>query len=168
MEIIIRLGAAAAAAVLSGLLWFLIYRDATRPTRGRVLVYGPSLKFLGFLCALGFLAIGYFTLQQDGFESYLPFLICSILVFMGMALLLEAGFVRIEYSDRGITTRSPWRGRREVPWHAITGYSYSEMNRWHILDTRTNGRIRLSIYLRGLPEFFAYMKGKVEGEWTPV
>ncbi len=158
MEIIIRIGAAVAAAVLSGILWFLIYRDTARPTRGRVLAYGPSLRTLGFVCALGFLAVGYLTWRQDGFRSYAPFVICSLLALMGAALLLEAGFVRIEYGAHGIITRSPWRGRREIPWHAVTGYAYSDMNRWHILETRGHGRVRLSIYLRGLPDFFAFME----------
>jgi hypothetical protein len=164
MEIIIRIGAAVAAAVLSGLLWFFIYQDTARPPRGRVLVYGPSLKVLGFVCAMGFLAIGYFTWRQDGFESYVPFLICSALVLMGVVLFLEAGFVRIEYGERGIITHSPWRGRREIPWHAIIGYRYSDVNRWHIIETRNHGRIRLSIYLRGLPGLFTFMKDRVEGE----
>lgn len=163
MKVLIHIGAVLAAALLSGLLWFLIYRDAARPVRGRVLAYGPSLKILGFVCALGFLGIGYLTWRQDGFTSYVPFFICSILVSIGVALLLEAGFVRIEYDERGIITRSPWRSSREIPWHAITGYRYSDINRWHVLETRTYGRIRLPIYLRGLSAFFIYMKGKVEG-----
>jgi hypothetical protein len=75
-------------------------------------------------------------------------------------IFLESQFVRIEFDDEFIYTFAPWRRRRVIPWSNVTGYSYSAMNRWHILRTSGYGSIRLSELLSGL--------GTMREKWQSV
>jgi hypothetical protein len=72
------------------------------------------------------------------------------LLLISLYVFLEAQFVRVEFDDEFIYTFSPWRKRRVIPWCAVAGYSYSAVNRWHILKTRGNGSVCLSELLSGL------------------
>jgi len=77
-----------------------------------------------------------------------------------LALFLEFQFVHVEFDKEFIYAFSPWRKRRVIPWSAVVGYSYSAVNRRHILKTRGYGSIRLSDLLSGL--------GTMREQWQSV
>jgi len=66
---------------------------------------------------------------------------------------LEFSWVRILFDEQGITTRSPWRRSRQVPWAEVKKVSYNAILQWHVIATRGHGKIRMHDYLSGIPEF---------------
>jgi hypothetical protein len=72
----------------------------------------------------------------------------------GIMLWLEFHLVRIEFDNKLIYTFSPWRTDRVILWEDIIGYAFSDLNQWHILNTSSQGKIRLSVLLSGLVTFF--------------
>jgi hypothetical protein len=160
MEMITRIAAGAIGSFLTAFFLFLLYREARKPMSGHLLAYGTLLKAVGFLGMVLFSVFGSLAWQQAGMDNFWPVLLFAFLALMSAALFLESLFVRVMYNERGIHTRSPWRPSRLVPWHAVTGYRYSANWQWHEVETRAMGRVRLSIYLRGLPEFFMYLEEK--------
>ena len=162
MDFLIRglvsvLGVAAA-----GFALYLAGRDAGKPIKEGTLAYGSALGTVGILGALIFLGAAYFSWRSGGFDEPVPIVIFFTLMVLCLAVVFEGMFVRIRYDDRGISTSSPWRRSRIVPWYAITGYKWSEINKWHVLETRGFGRIRFSIYLRGLTFFSMALRQRVE------
>jgi hypothetical protein len=166
METVIKIAAVCVGVFLAAILWALIARDIRKAPGGAVMFYGPHLWLVTIACAVTFLIIGYFTWREGGLSSILPLSIIVALTLLCMMVLLEAAFVRITYDDYYITTRSPWRAQRRIPWHSLTGYSWSEINRWHVLDTRSQGKIRLSALLIGLPEFTMFLVEKMGVDWA--
>lgn len=158
METFLKALGGALTVIITGYLLYLLGRDAGKSAGKGQLRYGPWLAMTGVLTGAFFLAIGYLVYRHEGLSEPFALLVFSGFLIMSLALIAEALFVRIRYDERGIYTNSPWRRSREIPWHAVNGHSYSEVNRWHILETRAYGRIRLSIYLRGLPDFFEELK----------
>ncbi len=158
MDSLIRGLTSALAALAAGTVLYLFSRDAGKPVKKGVLSYGPALSVVGMLGASIFLVVGYFTYLSEGFHDPVPFVILLILLLLCLAVVLEGTLVRLRYDDLGIHTSSPWRRSRTIPWYAITGYRWSGINKWHILETREYGRVRLSIYLRGLTDFFKVLR----------
>jgi hypothetical protein len=157
-EVILRILAAASGSVLLVLAWYMVRSDTRKPSGTGVIDYGIAVKLIGIIGAAVFLAAGYLTYMFTGFKDRFSLAIFITLMAMCLALVIETVVVRVRYSERGIFTTSPWRPAREIPWHSITGYKWSEINKWHILKTRSHGWIRLSMYLRGLPPFFQVLK----------
>jgi hypothetical protein len=154
MEILIQIIAVLVGIMLAALIWTLITLDIRKAPGGRILLYGPSVWFVGFIGAATFFTAGYLTWKDGGFSSPLTLGIFLVLILMCVTLILEAAFVRITYDDHYITTRSPWRSVRRIFWHSLVGCSWPELNRWPIPDTRTHGKIRLSSYPIGQQKFF--------------
>jgi hypothetical protein len=134
------------------LLW--LASRAVRAARFRggryVVEYGLPVRVAGwFALALG-VFIAYAASQASPDQRILAACVGGTLFLACLALFLEFHFVRIEFDDEFIYTFSPWRKRRVIPWSAVSGYSYSAVNHWHILETPGCGSIRLSGLLSGL------------------
>jgi hypothetical protein len=104
----------------------------------------------GWCCLAVRSFIAYSALHASANQRVLAACLGGLLFLVSLYIFLETRFVRIEFDDNFIYTFSPWRKRRLVPWSAVVGYSYSAVNRWHILKTRGYGSIRLSALLSGL------------------
>jgi hypothetical protein len=104
----------------------------------------------GWCCLAVGSFIAYSALHASANQHVLAACLGGLLFLVSLYIFLETQFVRIEFDDNLIYTFSPWRKRRLVPWSAVVDYSYSAVNRWHILKTRGYGSIRLSALLSGL------------------
>jgi hypothetical protein len=104
----------------------------------------------GWCCLAVGSFIAYAALRASAEQRVLAACLGGALFLVSLYIFLETQFVLIEFDDNFIYTFSPWRKRRLVPWSAVVGYSYSAVNRWHILKTRGYGSIRLSALLSGL------------------
>jgi hypothetical protein len=81
-----------------------------------------------------------------------------VLVAMGGALGLETTFIRVAVSQECIECYSPWRRHRRVLWDDVVAYRYSELNDWHVLETRRHGRIRVHSMMRGADAIKAHAR----------
>lgn len=126
-----------------------------KETDGRkVITYGVPIKILGWvMMALGgFFVFAASKASQD--QTVIAWSVAGTIFFGCLSLWVEFYLVSIEFTSTDIHTRSPWRKKRQIKWEDITEYSYSEINRWYKLKTKSNGIIRLSILLSGLDDFF--------------
>jgi uncharacterized membrane protein YfcA len=125
--------------------------STARFRNGRYVVeYRLPAKMAGWCCLAVGSFIAYAALHASVNQRVLATYVAGLLFLVSVYIFLETQFVRIEFDDNFIYTFSPWRKRRLVPWSDVVGYSYSAVNRWHILKTRGYGSIRLSALLSGL------------------
>ena len=68
---------------------------------------------------------------------------------------LEAQLVLIDWDDKFLYTRSPWRRARTIPWSSVERCDYSESMQWYRIRTRRHGIVRVSIYLKGVPNLLS-------------
>lgn len=150
------LGAIVAAIITTILLTWLTAR-AQRNARmigGRkILAYGLSVRVFGWILLLISLFIVYGALRASASQIIIAWCVGIAFSLMGSAVVLEFHFIRILFDDEFIYTFSPWRPSRKIPWTAISGYAFSDLNKWYILKTTSYGNIRLSILLSGLGTF---------------
>jgi hypothetical protein len=66
---------------------------------------------------------------------------------------MEAWLVRIELSEHGITSHSPWTGERRLAWGDITELAYDETWSWFVVRGMDGTKIYLNLLLKGLPSF---------------
>jgi hypothetical protein len=151
------LGATVAMVVLS-LLAVNAKREAITINDRRVLKYGLPVHFLSWTIFLLGLFFVYAASKASADQHVLAWCTASVLFCISAILPLEVCFVGISFDDDFIYTFSPWRPHRKIPWSGICGYSYSHLNRWHILKTTSHGNIRLSILLSGLGTFSNELK----------
>ncbi len=73
-------------------------------------------------------------------------------VIAGGALVLE-GSVRLRVRPDGFDSWSPWRGARSMRWEDIATVTFSRINKWFVITDRDGKKVRVSIFMRGLPDF---------------
>jgi hypothetical protein len=140
--------------VLAALLVSWLATRAIRSARFRsgryVVEYCIPVRVAGwFALAVGMFGV-YAASRASPDQRVLAACVSGAMFLACVALFLEFHFVHIEFDDEFIYTFSPWRKRRIIPWSSVAGYSYSAVNRWHILKTRGYGSVRLSELLSGL------------------
>ncbi len=115
------------------------------PKAMRVFVY------VGWSAILIVIALAIFTAKKSDIKSVL----CIIGLFTALILPLhlEAFGVCITWDKENIYTKSPWRKRRTIPFYAVRSYDFSATMQWYRIRTEGYGIIRLSQFLRGVPEF---------------
>ena len=128
-------------------------KDAKKLANKAVLMYGRPVRVLGWFCVLISLFILYAASGASADLLVLAWCLGTGFLVMGFSLFLEFHFVKILFDGEFIYTVSPWRPARKIPWTAISGYAFSDINKWHILKTTSYGNIRLSILLSGLGTF---------------
>jgi hypothetical protein len=113
-------------------------------TGGRTTIsYGWGFKGFAIFCGVLTVApiVGMFFVPSQDRVSLL--LIAATFGLPALYLILEGFFVRIVYSELGIEAFSPWRENRGVSWQEISRVSYSPGARWHQIETKAKGNIRL-------------------------
>jgi len=71
-------------------------------------------------------------------------LMAFLVVFLGVV------FVEVSFDEDCIYTKSPWRGAKRVRWEDILSASYMQIGDWHVLETATAGKLRVSRRLSNL------------------
>jgi hypothetical protein len=144
-------------AIIGGLAMWLLMRSVRRTARQSgsrsVLEYGPMIRGLGVVLLIvgGFLLFAASRASAD--QRQLAWIVSGALAGAAVYFFIEVFFVRIEFDDTWIYATSPWRADRAIPWSDITECRYSHINRWHVIRTRDNGTLRLSVYLSGVDTF---------------
>lgn len=129
-------------------------REAVQREARYILEYSKGPKIAGVLALVfGLLVlIGVFYEALPGRQTA-AWTAAALLVPLCLALFLEFWVVQVSFDEQEIHTRSPWRSKRKVPWSDVVSLDYSHLNAWHLVGTRNQGYIRLSILLSGLGTF---------------
>jgi hypothetical protein len=126
----------------------------------RVLEYGRPLKIF-VLVFWGFVVVVFAVALRASVEELpIAFALVGGFILLILPLHLEFFYVRIEYDDAGIRTRSPWRRNREIPWSAVTSAWYSQAAQWYVLETTGFGRVRLHTGLNGLESILSELESR--------
>ena len=151
-------GAAAVLAVLTAVTTYVFLRAAkskpeTSPDGSLVLRYPWSLTALGVVGTATAIALGVAShvasVRHD--ESPLALDLGSLcLLAIAAFVSLEFSRRRIEISDRGILSRSPWGGTRFAPWHAIESIDYSQRRICFVVRGAGFKPIRAVLFLSGI------------------
>jgi len=139
----------ASAFITGAIMWWLGRDAAAAPTEG-VLRYGKRMRALAALGVALALFVCYAASHASRDQRVLAALVATGFVVGTGWLAIEVFSFRGRVTDTHLIVRSAWRGVREIPWEAIEGYSFSDVNQWHVLHTRGYGKVRLSVLLQGL------------------
>lgn len=141
------------AAVVGAATVFLLRtaRPAARREGGAgVIEYGRGMRLLVVVCWVFVIGVRVLAEFAAGENRFVGMCVSTAFFFLVLALHLEVFHVEMRYDAEGLRLASPWRGRRVVPWAAITGAEYSHLWQWHVLKTAGYGHIRLHMYLSGI------------------
>lgn len=141
------IGGLVAVAIISWLA-----RDAATAQTDGLLCYGRKTRAIAVGLLLIALFIGYAALRASPDQRVIAAVVAVALLAGGIWFVVETFCFQARVTDTHLIVRSPWRGVREVPWEAVEGYSFSEVNRWHVLHTRGYGKVRLSVLLEGVDQ----------------
>ena len=170
---LVRIVAHVAGSLLTGalLVWF-FRRAQRRPARRRghsdvrILEYGPALRWLFPVFAIGFGILYVVTteinpagIEDPGGKLFWPTVLIEAIALVGI---LETWVVKIELSEYGIVSRSPWTGTRQLNWGQIEDVSFSEGWQWFVVRGVGGAQIYLHVLLSGLQAFHATLLECVE------
>ena len=129
----------------------------------RELRFGSRTRGIAY-ASLAFAGIaGYAAYNEIGTGLWAAWILAGVFGAAGIYLLLETYTRRITYNEQGLRDHSIWRGDREMTWDALAGYSYSELNHWHVLDFGRHGKVRVSILLEGATDFESFLRRMLFG-----
>lgn len=127
-----------------------------RETGDVVLEYHPMFKLFGIGSAVAGVGMGLLMVAvipiRDVTEAFMAAGLVGFFALAGVLLALEMR-VRVELTDDGIRTRTPWRGERFIRWDEVSGVTFSSSMNWFVVAARRGEIIRVSAMLRGAPVF---------------
>ncbi len=125
----------------------------------RILEYGLAFKLIGWGAigiVLGCATLVFFVARAD---RPAVLLLTALFALLGLPIVLEATFVRITTGDQGLTSRSPWRRTRTIPWSEVRAVDFSGAMQWWRLHT-AQGVVRASVYLSGIADLVETCKAR--------
>jgi hypothetical protein len=85
---------------------------------------------------------------------------------LGLPLFMEFFGVKIAFDENSIYCYSPWVKNRIVVWDEIEEIEFSESMQWWVIKTKNKGKIRLHVFLSGIPTILEEIKNKMAAEQT--
>lgn len=122
--------------------------------------YGRRMRGLSLAMLAVGIFIAYAALHASQSQRVVTFFVAAPLFAGALWFVLETYFVEVTVSATHLTHKSPWRRTRSIPWPAITGYEFSEVNSCHVLTTKGFGSVRLSTYMSGVDEVAEYLSNQ--------
>lgn len=117
------------------------------------LEYGVVMKGFSAFTMLLVLGLLVASFSADESEKFAILIIILMFALLGGALVLEFFFVRIGFDNDGVVCNSGWRKTRTFKWDELESARFSQSLQWWEVETATNGKIRLHVYLNGLQDF---------------
>lgn len=164
----------AGALATGGFLAWTLRRALRTPARSRdqsdvlLLEYAPALRWLFPIVGIGFATLyGVVTrfnpagIEDPDAKLFAPTLL--ILAMTGIGF-LETWLVKIELSDYGLLSRSPWTGTRRIAWGEVEEVHFHEGWQWFVVRGLGGRRIHLHALLSGLSSFRMKLRERVERE----
>lgn len=137
------------------LKWILQSAKANARIEGDIkwLEYGPTMKWLSLALLAIIIGIAVLGFRMESKDRTAAFLASAFFGVLTLPLLIEFFFVRIGFNDEKIFCFSGWRRRRVIPWSEIESAHFSGPLMWWVITTQTSGKIRVHLYLSGVPDF---------------
>lgn len=137
--------------ILSGLVAALVVyllvrsvRPDARQRAGRQWVeYGTGYRVLSAATFPLSSFVTYAALQSSSDQRVLALLIAGLFWLGTVYLAYEMFFVQLSYDDQFIYHQTPLKGKRQIPWDAVTGIDYSPVTQ--AFTVRTNGHGTISV-----------------------
>lgn len=142
-------------AVAGSLIYGASQRPAERTGSGLVLRYGLPLRCLSVVVLVivsGSLIFSNFDPKTSPEDTGL-LVAGGVMTALFLYFFIEMFFVRIEFDEARISTFTPWRSSRQIPWSDIASFRHDEAHCWYIIQTRTHGTLRVSTFLSGINNF---------------
>lgn len=139
-------------AVIAALLMRWISRGNEKTLLPGTVRYSPRMRALSLLMLAVGSFIAYAAIHASPSQRWIAFLVAAPLFAGSVWFVLETFLVSAQVSKASLIHRSPWRGVRNIPWSAITGYEYSHAMGCHVLETEGHGTVRLSVYMSGVDQ----------------
>jgi uncharacterized Tic20 family protein len=149
------LGPALTAAIVPMVLVFMMRsaeKESAKFAGSQSVAYPMAMRVfvvLGWIVVVVVAAIA--GLKARGPDILPAALLVGMFVALVLPLHLEAFGVSITWDDENIYTRSPWRGRRTIPFAAVVSCDYSASMQWYRVRTNGYGIVRLHTMMRGVP-----------------
>jgi hypothetical protein len=143
-------------AILVPLVLGWLFRSANAEAKNKHgiawLDYGVAMKGLTlfFVAIIAALVVAWFNVTTKDRNAVL----CIITLFSGITLpmAIEVFLVRIGFDSERIYCHSGWRTKRVIDWSDVESAHFSTSMQWWVIRTKKAGKIRVSVYLSGLPE----------------
>jgi hypothetical protein len=123
-----------------------------------IIQYGINWKLLMAFLWIGWLlilsaALFLPTRQGDGkiASSMVIIFFAVVVLFSG-----EIFWVRVTYDGFGITTRSPYKRNRVIPWSDVKRVRFGFVQ--YVIETREQGRFGCSVYMDGITSWLAELE----------
>jgi hypothetical protein len=137
-------------------------RDARKTRPDNQLVYGLAIRIASASILVAGILIAYEALQASPEQRILAFVIATLLLGSSICFALETFLTRLTYDSAYVYTFSVWRGRRRIPYSAITGFEFfSQAFYEHVFRTDGFGRLRISVFLKGSDRFVKLLQERV-------
>jgi hypothetical protein len=130
-------------------------RGARRVGNVTIVEYPGAAKALG-IAAVGASALMIFVAFRAPEEQRkMALMICGSFALLFFFLPLEFTFRRIEFDDETIVIRCAWRKMRRILWVDVISFTELPRQKEWVLESKSHGKIKLSTFLRGLPDLRA-------------
>jgi hypothetical protein len=157
-----------------GFVWILFAaarrgRPAADPATGGLLFrHGPALRWFAVFALFGAeLLFGVWAVVYPPQSAAAAAPVVAGAVLLGLAGVLlcwEAYRYALVVTDRELDCRSPWHGRRVVPWEAVTRLEFSAANAWFVLRFADGTSFRVPAVVPGVGHFLAACEGHLKPE----
>lgn len=139
-------------ALLTGAILSWASRSASSARSDGLLRYSGRMRAVAVVLLGIALFIGYAALHASPDQRLIAGAVGMTALATGVWFVVEVFSFRGRVTETHLIVHSSWRGVREVPWEAIEGYSFSDVNQWHVLHTRGYGKVRISVFLEGVDQ----------------
>lgn len=129
-------------------------RPESKQQHGRYHVeYGRGYRLFAAVAFPLSAFVTYAALQASPDQIALALVIAVVFWFVTLYLAYEFFFVHLSYDDQFITHQTPLAGRRQIPWAAVKGVTYSPLTQAFTVATDGYGNISVSPMADGSQAF---------------
>jgi hypothetical protein len=108
---------------------------------------------IGVGVPVGILVLSIVFPPKDEGEMGAIFGVHALFAALSAPLLLESFRFALVLTPEGLDCRSPWRGRRFVPWPEVESITYSNAGSWFLIQAQDGYRFRLPLVTGRLDRF---------------
>ena len=128
-------------------------RPKSDPVTGlRVVEYPMVIKALGWATMIAFGGLVFLIVRSAGLTRAPPSVVVlfGVMLIVSACMVLEFSATRTAWTEHEIVSSSPWTGEKRVLWTDIVKVTYSPLNQWFVIKSRSGVKIRLHTLLGGL------------------
>ena len=123
--------------------------DGAAPPGPTGLVYGCKMRAASAGMGLLGLMVLWVAVVTTGPDRKLGFIMAGVFLLLALWGVIEIFVSRVWWDDQHLYSRSPWSGRKKVPWDRVRSCRHADLNDWLVIRTDGHGTLRVSVYMIG-------------------